>query len=146
MLESSKFWIMDSGTSKHICVDTKSFLALHPISNNFVTLPNNLQFPVNLVGDVQISPQLILKNVLFVPQICFSLLSVSALTNDSNLDIHFTHDHFVIQDPHHMEMIDRGNKQNDLYILDRDSFLSHSLAYMWHTRLGHLSSKILAIL
>ena len=63
-------------------------------------------------------------------------------------------------------MIGRGNKQNDLYILDTASFLSHSLsgcaqssdfpsssisvntvsASLWHTRLGHLSPKILAIL
>ena len=116
MVLSSKFWIMDSGASKHICVDANSFLVLHPISNIFVTLPNNSQICVNMVGDVQISPQIVLKHVLFDPQI--HRLSVSALTIDLSLDIHFTHDHFIIRDTHHKKMIGKGNKQNDLYILD----------------------------
>ena len=80
MFESSKFWIMDSGASKHVCVDSKSFLALHSISNTFVTLPNNLQIPINLNRDVPQCLHLTLKNVLFVPQIRFNLLSISALT------------------------------------------------------------------
>ena len=118
MFASSKFWIMDSGASKHICADGNSFLVLQPISNTSITLPNNSQIRVNMVVDVQINPQIFLKNVLFVPQIHFNLLFVSALTTDSSLDIHFIHDHFIIQDPHHKKMIGRGNKQNDLYTLD----------------------------
>ena len=118
------------------------------------------------LSDVQLSPHVILQDVLYAPQFCFNLLSVSALTIDTQFVLHFSHDHFLIQDPHHKRMIGKGNKQEDLYVLDIDTFvvsvltgssqpvvpqnssipINHVSTQLWHNRLGHLSSKVLDVL
>ena len=67
MLASASVWIIDSGASKHICFDVNSFLSLKPITNSRVTLPNNVSIPVSFCGNVRLSSQLILKDVLFIP-------------------------------------------------------------------------------
>ena len=69
---------------------------------------------------------LILKNVLFIPQFKFNLLSVSALTNGSKLIINFLHDCFIIQDINSQRMIGKGLKFEDLYVLDTTTLNSVS--------------------
>lgn len=87
-----------------------------------VTLPNNTCIPVRLHGDLRINSQLILKDVLLVPQFHINLISVSALTAISPLTISFFADHFIIQDSTNQKMIGKGDKDKDLYILDVDKF------------------------
>ena len=58
-------WIMDSGASKHICCNAKLFISMKQIWNSMVTLPNNHKISVGLCGNIQISPNLILKDVFF---------------------------------------------------------------------------------
>ena len=45
-----------------------------PSANSVVTLPNGHTVPVNRIGAVQLTNQLVLDNVLFVPQFRFNLL------------------------------------------------------------------------
>lgn len=74
--------------------------------------------------DVKISPQLIFKDVLFVPQFRINLLSVSALTASTSLTVTFSPNNFVIQDSNLKKMIAKDNKRNGLYILVVDN-LNH---------------------
>ena len=157
---SSHLWIIDSGASKHICSNANPFSFLKPIWNSIVSLPNNTTIPIRLYRDIQLAPHFILKNVLFVPKFIFNLLSVSALTSDSDLTVNFFSDHFRIQDHHSSMMIGKGNKFQDLYILDSKSLSSTSINnvnlvsfpinnvpfQIWHNRLGHLSVKQLHFL
>ena len=50
------------------------------------------------VGDVSIGLNLTLKDVLFVPEFKFNLLSVSTLLLSTDFPVSFCADHFIIQD------------------------------------------------
>lgn len=89
---------MDSGASTHICYNAAAFISFHPIHTASVILPNNASIPVKFMGDIRLNSRLTLHRVLYVPQFNFNLLSVSALTNDSGLAVHFYHGSFNIQD------------------------------------------------
>ncbi|KAL5540434.1 hypothetical protein UlMin_044950 [Ulmus minor] len=118
VFSSTQFWIVDSGATKHICSNAAAFICMRSIQNSTVTLPNHTRIPVSLSGDIRLSSILILKDVLFVPQFKFNLLSVSAFTNDSQLTVSFLPDHFIIQDLNNKKMIGKGEKFEGLYVLD----------------------------
>ena len=160
IFHSAQFWIVDSGAFRHIYSNAILFISLKWIWNSTVNLPNNSKILVRLYGDVQLAPHLLLKDVLFVPQFTYNLISVTALTIASSLTITFFHDHFLIQELHSSKMIGTSNKFKDLYlfysktliatILDNQSSISvnHVLflvnnvsVNIWHHRLGHLSFK-----
>ncbi|KAI9196200.1 hypothetical protein LWI28_021913 [Acer negundo] len=105
VFSSPQYWIVDSGATKHICAIASAFTSLHHIKNSSITLPDHTRISVSLAGDVQISPDLILKDVLFVPTFKFNLLFVSALTSGTKLIIRFLPDHFEIQDMCNRKMI-----------------------------------------
>ena len=127
-----------------------------------MSLPNGTRIPISLSGDIELSSKLKLKNVLFVPSFSFNVLLVSALVSNSHLTVSFFTGHFVIQDQVNKEMIGKGDRVKELYVLDTttldtnfpyNAFLSSSSkfsihvnrasAQTWHNRLGHLSSKSL---
>ena len=64
---STRLWIVDSGSSRHICSHASMFISLKPVWNSTATLPNNDSILVLLYGDVRIAFHFILKDVLFVP-------------------------------------------------------------------------------
>ena len=58
-------------------------------------------------------------------------------------------DYFYIQETLHKKVIGRGKAVHGLYILDEYNDTAHTLAVTtttWHSRLGHLSNKHLALL
>jgi len=66
-------WIIDTGTSDHMHFDFGLFSNTSSLSKpGHVTLPDGSLKPVTLVGVIQLSPTLLLHNVLFVPSTtCF---------------------------------------------------------------------------
>ena len=153
--------IIDTGATKHICCNANLFISMRPIWNSMVTLSNNEQIPVTLCGDIKLSSKLLLWNVQFVPQFQFNMISISALTTDCKLIVHFFPKYFIIQDLNTMMMISKGEKCDALYVLDTSDFLYQSLsgskpilsaqvnnvsAWIWHKRLGNLSLQILEFL
>ena len=67
-------WIIDTGASDHMTFDFKLFSNTTSLSNPVnVTLPDGSLKPVTLVGDIQLSPTLLLHNVLFVPDFKYNL-------------------------------------------------------------------------
>ncbi|KAL5831852.1 hypothetical protein ACOSQ4_017206 [Xanthoceras sorbifolium] len=65
---SSHVWIADSGATRHICSQAQVFISLKAITHTNVTLPNQTKIPVIFGGDVRLSSDLVLKDVLYVPQ------------------------------------------------------------------------------
>lgn len=114
---SSTKWLVDSGASRHICFDASEFTSIRPIQRSTVILPNHTSIPVHFSGEVKLNNHLTLHDVLYVPQFQYNLLSVSALSNMSQLILTFFPNHFIIQDLHHKKTIGRGNKFGDLYFL-----------------------------
>ena len=96
-----------------------------------------------------------MKDVLYIPGFKFILLSVSALTTNSSLVVLFSDADFVIQDLRIKEMIGKGKRWNDLYILEAATLdatspinflVNKTSAQLWHDRLGHLFMQRLLIL
>ena len=78
---NNKKWIVDSGTSDHICLNLNSFINYTKVEGKpqFVTIPNRIQFRVEIIGTVRLDNGVILKNILYVPRFYFNLISVSKL-------------------------------------------------------------------
>ncbi|KAJ4717700.1 Retrovirus-related Pol polyprotein from transposon TNT 1-94 [Melia azedarach] len=162
---SSRYWIVDSGATSHICFSKHDFLSMKPVQNAFVILPNQSRISVQHIGTVKLSSQLVLDDVLYVPQFKFNLLSVSALTRTSALRVQFLTDACFVQEHLSLKTIGKGKRIDDLYVIDSanfhdynegfysvDSFcnafsvVNNVNAQIWHHRLGHLSSKRLGLL
>ena len=54
-----------------------------------------------------------------VPNITKSLLSISKLTKDNEVDVVFYNPNFLIQNRHSKETLAQGRRKNGLYVLDR---------------------------
>ncbi|KAG5546465.1 hypothetical protein RHGRI_018600 [Rhododendron griersonianum] len=106
------------------------------------------------------APSLSIPNVFYVPQLSLSLLSISQLS-DSGFDVVFSSSGCVVQDRDSKKQIGAGRRVGDLYLLEHlhlpikpsstaaSSFcLDHKSSpfYIWHSRLGHLSSERLKLL
>lgn len=74
---------------------------------------NRTSIAIQFTGDVWISSQLLLQEVLFVPQFKFNL-SVSAITASFHLIFTLFPDHFIIQGIHNKRVVGEGNKLGDL--------------------------------
>ena len=107
------------------------------------------------IGPITLSDNITLKNVLFIPQFRFNLLSVSSLTKDTESLVGFTSTACFIQDLTRELMIGKGRQVYNLYVLDSGSLLlvpfnknqnnvvcaSIIDNQVWHTRLGHPSME-----
>ena len=106
---TSMHWIMDSGASTRICSNAKLFLSMRPIQSCAVILPNKIIIPVHFSGDIQLAKDLVLRDVLYIPEFHFNLISVSALTTDTDLTLIFSSRHFTIQN-HSSKMFGKGDQ------------------------------------
>jgi hypothetical protein len=101
-----------------------------------------------------------IPNVFYVPQLSLSLLSISQLS-DSGFDVVFSSSGCIVQDRMSKKQIGTGCRVGDLYVLEElhvpiestttvmSSFRldqQSSPFYLWHSRLGHLSSDRLKVL
>lgn len=98
-LSSSSLWIIDTRASNHMCCDstliTNLCLSSHPYQ---ICLPNKQTILVHQIGTVVLTSNLVLQNVLFVPNFNCNLLSVSKITKDSNCSVNFLSSTCVFQD------------------------------------------------
>uniref|UniRef100_A0A803PEA8 Retrovirus-related Pol polyprotein from transposon TNT 1-94-like beta-barrel domain-containing protein n=1 Tax=Cannabis sativa TaxID=3483 RepID=A0A803PEA8_CANSA len=71
---NSRFWVIDSGATHHICCNLSLFTSLHHNAIAlFVSLPNGTRIHVQKSGTINISATLTLHNVLYVPSFQFNL-------------------------------------------------------------------------
>ncbi|WVZ52009.1 LOW QUALITY PROTEIN: hypothetical protein U9M48_003105 [Paspalum notatum var. saurae] len=76
-------WIMDSGCSRHMTGHRKWFSSLNPLSTKeYITFGDNGQGKVLGVGSVSLSAKLLLREVAFVRNLGFNLVSVSQLLHE----------------------------------------------------------------
>lgn len=96
---NSRTWIIDSGASECICFNSKSFLFLTPLPEPInISLPNSFRIIVTHLGSVSVLPNLVLYNVLYVPDFKHILLSVHKLSNQLHCNVSFIPSACVLQD------------------------------------------------
>lgn len=83
-----------------------------------ITIPNGVQIYVDRIGDVQITPDLLLTNVLFVPQFRFNLISIPRLCQNTHSHVHFTKTHCWMQSPLMTQLLPLGKFNDGLYTLE----------------------------
>ncbi|XP_073022626.1 uncharacterized protein [Primulina eburnea] len=106
-------WVLDTGATHHICCSLSFFSSSKSFSSR-VTLPNNSVVYATHIGSVQLSPDLYLDDVLFVPQFSFNLLSISSLTNHTPCSVHFLSDSCFIQALTTNKMIGMDSRMGNL--------------------------------
>lgn len=162
-------WILDSGASTHISFQKELFVSLEPVTGISVSLLNHTRIFVDFVGDVHISADLVLRRVMFIPSFRFNLISISSLTSKLSYTVQFAENSCLIQDKSFSKTIGKAKLWQGLYLLTTSdcqevsvASVSHSIEdlnkfvscsnvackslHVWHSRLGHPSSKCLEAL
>lgn len=139
-------WIIDSGASDHITTSF-SLLTDHVPIGSLIHLPKGQTFTISHKGTIHLTPDIILFNVLYVPQFKYNLLSGSKLASQSNYCLIFYPNICVFQDLLHRKLRGIGKLDGGLYKLCLHTSSSPNtvalMAYVsrtavhWHNILRH---------
>ncbi|GKC35294.1 putative RNA-directed DNA polymerase [Tanacetum coccineum] len=117
--------------------------------------PNGTHALIQKIGDLKLTKDITLYDVLVVPDYNASLLSVHKLARDNKLCVGFNEHKCYIQDLQKKEIMEIGNESGGLYLFNEDSTLNcktsfdcpTSMCYvsknLWHQRLGHPANQVL---
>nr|KYP36109.1 Retrovirus-related Pol polyprotein from transposon TNT 1-94 [Cajanus cajan] len=153
-------WIIDSGATDHITTSIDLFFKYSEIKPLNINLPNGSIVQAHFSGSIQLSPDFVIHDVLFVPNFSFNLLSLPKLLLTAPCRVIFSNQFSnilcQIQDMNTLKMIGSANLKEGLFHLDigkeRRSSTNNATATpinnsnLWHFRLGHLSSNRLNVL
>ncbi|RDX72977.1 hypothetical protein CR513_47468, partial [Mucuna pruriens] len=119
-----------------------------------IMVANGFVATVAGVGDIYISPTIILKDVLHVPKLSANLVFIKKLTNDLNCYAMFFPSYCVLQEQGSGNEIELAKGRNGLYHLEAQKFKKKNLSFsllsssnkdvVWlhHLHLGHPSFHI----
>lgn len=136
-------WIIDSGASDHMTFDLNLFESYHPLQHNehTITIPDGRHIAVKCIGTISLPSGIKLKNVLYVPQFRFNLISTHRLCQDLNCDVIFNSNGCFVQDLSMREPWLLGKVKQGLYYVDNllDAF-SGSTPNKTHPRTGYITA------
>lgn len=144
-------WIIDTGASNHVTRDLTCLTQITNVPECPVGLPDGQKTVATKEGSVTLAGEFILKNVLYVPKLKCSLISVSQLIDAANCNVQFTNSLCAIHDQSSRMLIGAGERRDGLYYfrgvprvkaLTIDGLTPSAL---WHKRLGHPSDKVLKL-
>ncbi|GKA64059.1 putative RNA-directed DNA polymerase [Tanacetum coccineum] len=87
--------------------------------------PNGTIANINHVGNLKLTNNVVLFDVLFIPEYTVSLLSVNKMIKDSKLHVGFNEHDCVIQDLKKENVLGTGSESGGLYMFDFDCDLIH---------------------
>ncbi|WVZ75942.1 LOW QUALITY PROTEIN: hypothetical protein U9M48_023954, partial [Paspalum notatum var. saurae] len=144
-------WIMDSSCSRHMTGHRKWFSSLNPVSTKeYITFGDNGQGKVLGVGSVSLSAKLSLREVAFVRNLEFNLVSVLQLL-DEGFEVHFKKGACRILDAEET-LVSSLLPFGQVFRVDLTSISAPARWLVaspfadiskWHRRLGHLSFGLL---
>lgn len=147
-------WLFDSGASHHITNDLNnlSLKADYPGTDQ-LQVANGKSLPITHVGSTTLNSfkrPLSLSNVLYAPGVTQNLLSVSQLCKSNQVSVEFFPSFFEVKDLSTGALLLRGLNERNVYKLPAKPTTPHAYltqsntsSHLWHTRLGHPSSRIL---
>ena len=144
-------WIMDSGCSRHMTGHRKWFSSLNPVSTKeYITFGDNGQGKVMGVGSVSLSTKLSLREVAFVWNLGFNLVSVSQLL-DEGFEVRFKKGACCVLDAEET-LVCSLLPFGQVFRVDLTSVSGPARCFVaspsadiwkWHSRLGHLNFDLL---
>ena len=110
-------WILDSGATDHITPYLTSFRSYKETvgPDNFITTTNGYRAKVKHIGSVKLTPNIILHDVLHVPELHFNLISINKLFSSLGCQILFSPSSCFIQVPSRSKPMLLGKHKNGLY-------------------------------
>jgi len=138
-LKSSHEWVLDSGATGHMCCSRDAFESLKRLpTDKKIFMGDGSDVSAHGVGTVRLNPEVVLTDVLYVPEFTVNLCSVSKLAKDG-LAVTFMETLCTITKDGH-ELI-RGTGVAGLYTLhtEGEMALTAATTSLWHRRLGHLN-------
>ncbi|KAK1429347.1 hypothetical protein QVD17_11555 [Tagetes erecta] len=155
----SDHWIIDSGANQHMVSTDNGLSNCVDVSELSLTVlhPNGTKAHITKIGNLKLSDNVILKDVLVIPEYNVNLLSVNRMAKENKVFSLFTDSTCYVQDFLHQKLLMTGNELGGLYFVNTKSkgqsffksFHSNSTihpAKVWHNRLGHPSDQVLKIL
>ncbi|GJU91566.1 ribonuclease H-like domain-containing protein [Tanacetum coccineum] len=148
----------DSGANQHLTVSTVGMFNVMDINSLKITVghPNETLATTSHVGNLKLSNNVILYDVLVVTGYCVILLSINKLIRDNEIFFWFDEDKCYIQDLKRETVLGTGSETGGLYLFDmnKDNPIGKSNMVMcfnvskllWHNRLGHPSDQVLSVL
>ncbi|XP_019198085.1 PREDICTED: uncharacterized protein LOC109191867 [Ipomoea nil] len=116
ILNCPKVWILDSGATNHITCSLDYLDNYQKLNDISVKLPNGQSIQVAYIGEVRLFPNLLLKNVLYIPTFTFNIISASKLISQAGCII-LNADVCNIQGPHGI-MAGFAKEKDGLYLLE----------------------------
>ena len=112
-------WVIDSSATDQM-TSTSGLLSdlEHSSSLPNVTLADSSATIISSLGTVNLSPNLSLSSILYIPDFLFNLLSISKLTKHLNCAAIFLSTHCIFQDLKTGKIIGGGHEVDGLYYLD----------------------------
>jgi hypothetical protein len=108
-------WIIDTGASNHMTGNLRSLQELKDIQGCPVGMPDGQKVVATKEGTTTLDGGLKLSNVLYVPQLNCSLISMTQLIDETNCIVQFTNSLCVMQDRTSRMLIGLGERIDGLY-------------------------------
>ena len=120
--ESRNAWILDYGVTDHMTHNPNQFKTYLPCpSNRKIVAADGTTTTVAGIGDVKVTSNLVLKNVLHVPHLSTNLVSIQKLKQDLSCRVIFDASFCEFQDQGLGRKIELAKQHNGLYFLSTSS-------------------------
>ncbi|KAL9293163.1 putative RNA-directed DNA polymerase [Arabidopsis thaliana] len=145
-------WIIDTGASNHMTGTLEFLIDVRDMARVLIKLPDGRFTMATKQGQVVFGSALCIQDVFFVDGLQCHLISVSQLTRERSCVFQITDRLCLIQDRITKTLIGAGEQENGLYFLRGVGVAAvvHSMdsssMEVWHSRLGHPSSKAMDML
>ncbi|KAJ0675133.1 putative RNA-directed DNA polymerase [Helianthus annuus] len=154
VFNNSYEWIVDSGASQHMVNSDKHLINSVDVSEFNITVshPNGTKVKVLKIGNLKLTEGVVLQDVFYVPDYCVNLLSVYKLAKDNCVSVVFNEECCLLQDSKSKKVLMSGRQDSGLYVVGNNGNFSHACfnssvkSVTWHSRLGHPSDQVLAVL
>jgi gag-polypeptide of LTR copia-type len=145
------FWYLDSGASSHVTPDLNAFSSYSPYTGSEkLCVGDGKGLDISHIESgtlITNSIPLKLLNILHVPTISKSLLSISQLIADNSIYVEFNSTSCLVKDLVSHQVLLQGIKHNGLYVVTSSSpqaLLCEKISpQLWHRRLCHASASVL---
>lgn len=144
--------ILDTGASHHMTGDIRLLKDLKEISPCNIGFADGSTTVAKSVGVLPLSDRISLHDVLYVPDLNCSLISVSKLLKHSNCFAFFTDTLCVLQDRCSKTLIGAGEERGGVYyftdvrVARVNKAVKVESSVLWHRRLGHPAFSVLSSL